>query len=84
MSRYIDADKARRELITLGDLIGAKYIDNIPSADVVERRRGEWILTPYTDSGSPIHECSVCTHGVSGDLKVRNFCPNCGADMRKE
>ena len=59
-------------------------IDDIPSADVVERKRGEWILTPYTDSGSPIHECSVCTHGVSGDLKVRNFCPNCGADMRAD
>ena len=58
------------------------------AADVVERKRGEWI-----DVGHKIR-CSVCDHGVflgTTDPVVHkyekenfNFCPNCGADMRGE
>ena len=54
----------------------------IPTADVVERKKGEWA----TDDGKPlpfgIHfsVCSVCGH--SSPASGFNFCPNCGAEMR--
>ena len=49
----------------------------IPTADVVERRRGKWL---YLD-GLDAFECSVC-----GRQMVRNifdYCPWCGAEMRE-
>ena len=54
-------------------------IYSVPSAD---RPLGEWIRTIFTDCGSPIDECSNCGHYINGDMKVRNFCPNCGARMK--
>ena len=54
-------------------------IEAIPSAD---RPQGEWIRTIFTDCGSPIDECSNCGHYINGDMKVRNFCPNCGFRMK--
>ena len=50
-------------------------LESIPSADVVERKRGEWI-----DMGS-YEVCKNC-HEVKR-FPHWNFCPNCGADMRK-
>ena len=48
-----------------------KAIQNIPTADVVERKRGKWLLDG---------RCSECfEHSLSSH---RNYCPNCGADMR--
>ena len=44
------------------------------SADVVERKRGEWF-----DRGSLSCRCSNC--GCKS-TKEYSFCPNCGADMR--
>jgi hypothetical protein len=80
MSRYIDAD----ELIVLGldnpddehlfEFVPKEFIDNAPTADVVEVKRGKWID----------HKCSLCgfePYDPSG-LDTFNFCSNCGADMR--
>lgn len=60
----------------------AKSIGEIPAADVVERKRGEWVsrtvdreVTSYIKT-----ECGNCN--FEGELWY-NFCPNCGADMRK-
>ena len=50
------------------------FIEAIPSAD---RPQGEWI-----DKGKNLWKCSNCGHYINGDVEVRNFCPNCGADMR--
>ena len=60
-----------------------------------EHKRGEWIPFEYGDD--TWHKCSVCgvadkyidkiprPNGTTGTLtSVRNFCPNCGADMRAE
>lgn len=47
-----------------------------------QRMRGRWIneqLIPDDITGHVYGECSIC-----GKLRiVDNFCPNCGADMRK-
>ena len=39
--------------------------------------QGEWILTGGLD-----YKCSNC--GMVPIFRQYNFCPNCGADMRKE
>ena len=86
--RLIDANTLQTDYIVPStstgtvnrEFVSMEQILNAPTIE--ERKRGKWILTPYTDCGSPIHECSECSHGISGDVQVRNFCPNCGADMR--
>lgn len=47
-------------------------------------KRGEWILSSdgYGYIGNPVYKCSVC--GWWDEQTPYNFCPNCGADMRKE
>lgn len=51
---------------------------------------GEWIEnTRYKRKGKKFLDCSRCHYGENGDIicevsKIPNFCPNCGADMRKE
>lgn len=57
-----------------------KRLNKVKPAD--GRKSGEWIRTRFVDCGSPIDECSICGHYINGDMKVRNFCPNCGAEMR--
>ena len=63
-------------------------IRSLPDADVVKRKNGKWMQT----DAFPHHVyCSVCYKTYipnsewsiweDGDLP-RNFCPNCGADMR--
>lgn len=52
-----------------------KTLQSLPSA---QPKKGEWI-----DTGSG-QECSVCREVQYGYDNYRNFCPNCGADMRKE
>lgn len=54
------------------------------------RPRGEWIENKkYNRRGKRFLNCSICHYGDNGDIVcsvsvVPNFCPNCGADMRKE
>ena len=79
------------------DLMGINdLILSIPSADVVERKKGEWIIKEfmwgdYVPMKCPT--CSVCgTHIVDLEMVDKDkrllfkdgasFCPNCGADMR--
>ena len=57
-------------------------INALPSADVVERKKGRWmvekgILHPLETDGI----CSVCGH-ATGFYKFYDYCPNCGAEMR--
>lgn len=87
MSRYIDADKLRKDEIArchCVPLVGSgdnnyKNLDEVlndaPTADVVEARHGEW---KKTITGII---CSVCdTH----EARVTSYCPNCGAKMDGE
>lgn len=63
----------------------------IPAADVVERKRGEWVgeADGYAD-GELVYDvwyCSECNHciddGTDDPDLLPNYCPNCGADMRR-
>ena len=82
MSRLIDGDELLKWMdetqwhTSKMDAVRAK-IKSMPSAE----RKGEWIETEYTDCGATVYMCSVCTHGIS-DIKVSNYCPNCGARMK--
>lgn len=48
--------------------------------DMNERPQGEWLW--LGDNPNPNHKwsCNKCGRGVK---EQENFCPNCGADMRK-
>ena len=50
-----------------------------PTADVVERKKGEWILKKDA-TGNTYGKCSEC--GMIQYAGQLNFCPSCGADMR--
>lgn len=49
---------------------------DIPAADVRPVVRGKWIINGWSI------RCSECRYDMP--FSVRNFCPNCGADMRGE
>ena len=55
-----------------------EYAEHIPAADVVERKRGEWVYEKTYQGMKYI--CSEC--GEIPECFEPNFCPNCGADMR--
>ena len=65
-------------------------IKAVPSAD---RPQGEWIRDRYWSKGTGMGEeygffykCSLCEYEVENGYTRcgLNFCPYCGADMRKE
>lgn len=53
-----------------------EVIDDVPTIEP-ERKKGHWLL--FGDSYMEFCKCSNCGH--SEDTK-KNFCPECGADMR--
>ena len=95
-----DHETAARADTVLSFLCEVKLtLDAIPAADVVERKRGEWVKARgswFTPGGDPVWECSLCgkgrhvygiEHGTYGaDIADGQWvsCPNCGADMRGE
>lgn len=95
MPRYIDADLLMPNAEHKGryDVVSAYDIANTPTADVRENMRGEW---ERVVSGCAILiRCNQCKNAISEndffeicrkvnhDSKLLDFCPNCGADMRK-
>ena len=70
-------------------VIGQGYVMDAPTIDAVPVVRGEWILvgTNEHDYETSVEEkCSLCGRYVYRyDTQPQdNFCPNCGADMRRE
>ena len=54
-------------------------IDKIPTADVVEVRRGRWVKRQFADEPTAFgYRCSECHLTYEVDT---NYCPNCGAKM---
>lgn len=53
-------------------------IEEMPSADVVERKKGKWMFEGSIENTYKVFTCSLC--GVSC-IDGGNFCPNCGAEM---
>ena len=60
----------------------AKGVREIPAADVVERKTGEWIHNPGGESEFDAGDFYICDQCGSAEWQDSNFCPNCGADMR--
>ena len=56
------------------------FAKNLPSVEP-ERKTGKWI-----DDGDGCFKCSKCNTAFcwSSRILASNFCPECGADMRKE
>ena len=85
MSRYIDAEKlkiiyASKDVEKYADAFN-KLVDAMPTADVRENVRGEWLLRKDTT------ECSSCNtkwRDYRGLISTFSFCPDCGADMQGE
>lgn len=64
-----------------------KAIEMIPSADVVERKRGEWDKDSNMAFYWKCSECGAYLFWRHEEFMVNgnpNFCPNCGVDMRGE
>lgn len=62
----------------------AERINAVPAADVRVVKRGKWIPKHHDDGDGieyALFHCSVCDDMMA---RPRNFCPNCGADMREE
>lgn len=79
MTEYISRESA---LINCPN-VAHDAIKVIPSADVVECKRGKW-LWQLADNGWADNICSVCGYTINDDIHVHvdyNFCPNCGARM---
>lgn len=66
-------------------------LEDVPPADVVEKRRGEWIEDKsYSGKDKKIYYCSLCNHWQAiknqrqlNQIMYMNYCPFCGAEMKK-
>ena len=88
MSRLIDADDLKNVFEGYSctenpnphfplDMV-KKDIDKAPPVEAVPVVHGEWI------GGKWYKECSVCSEVFTPTTTLPNFCPKCGADMRKK
>lgn len=96
MPRLIDADAllGKMKLLCVGDCSECDYntflsvdihcglIDEQPTIEAVQVVHGE-VVTKVGDWGVMHQECSVCGEGLEWK-SYPNFCPNCGADLRKK
>ena len=90
MSRLIDADKIDFNEVFGGQSDFAKdtrdaaqsLIDAQPTVEAVPVVHGEWVNEYINRYGHPCHCCPVC--GFHASHQDKNFCPECGADMRKK
>lgn len=90
--RYIEISELPNFEIATSDgqkfvLLPFEHLYDIPTADVVERKRGNWVEN--TDNvwweGSAPRFCSCCGQGINVEcIPWFKFCSNCGADMRAE
>lgn len=84
----IDCDATHCSRDCRCDMIMA--LAEFPAADVVERKRGEWIEKALDTYRKYSVTCPFCgaeyIDNYDGYVDTGNFnyCPNCGADMRGE
>ena len=87
--RLIDADKIDFNEVFIGasefskNLIGTaqSLIDRQPTVEAKEVVHGEWIEYGEDAKGNSPIECPRCRY-LYARLYPKNFCPNCGCDMR--
>ena len=56
------------------------YLGEIPTADVVEVKHGEWIFNP-SDAIEAMFTKPKCSECGFESADGGNYCPNCGAKM---
>lgn len=80
----LNTGKREDESKTVQDCVIA-YGDGFESARrLFERPHGEWIIIKSPLSNETIVKCDKCgDEFIGNDVEDYNFCPNCGADMRK-
>ena len=96
MAKYIDITDERFWQIMFDEACvegqQADRIQNELEKIAVEPNRGEWIKTfrymrenINTRKLEPVHsyDCPICKYHTGNQGCKFNFCPNCGADMRK-
>lgn len=87
MPRYIDAEMLRENICPWVEnttlVMPVQALDDAPTADVVEVKRGEWKI-PTTIGGRAFNvpHCSVCNGIPCGVDENTKYCPNCGAEMK--
>ena len=92
MSDYIKREDAIRQIVktsaqneldipAIGTVI--YILSEMDSADVRENANGKWIQDKHEMAGYGYFDCSVCGADFY-EIDGFNFCPNCGADMRRE
>lgn len=84
MAEYIEKEKELRDWPLCDEPADAyQFIRNYPSADVVERKKGEWKRHLLDNGDFWANYCSECgTYLPYGLDWEPNFCPHCSADMR--
>ena len=81
---YIEREAVRNELYDADAITmsGVAILNNVPTADVVEVRHGEWV-----DVGHGMYACSNCYYErlmIATTEEGRRYCPACGAKMDVE
>lgn len=78
-------DNQEAHLLAAFHTVG-KMIDDAPTVDAVERKRGRWIHDGYDiPHGVDWMHCSVCGRREPHvPAAMTDFCPSCGAEMRGE
>lgn len=61
------------------EMISTHLIFNAPTLDVKPTIKGKWIRYPKFCK----MQCSKCGQKYRTDFAPKNYCPNCGADMRE-
>lgn len=92
MSEYISREAAKNYVIgryddqlgfiTMEDIID--QLDYVPAADVRPVIRGKWVSANEQSNGGTVYCFSCCSECGRKTATNTDFCPNCGADMRKE
>lgn len=85
MSKFIDVDALLSNLIFPSNTFKQAFTDILydePDAEVKPIVYGNWV--PVDDEPHEDFECDRCGYIICGEEFATNFCPNCGADMRKE
>lgn len=59
-------------------------IAEVVNAPTIEPKQGEWKRRIVDNGYNADWVCSECGYRVKTDFVDYNFCPYCGADMRKE
>lgn len=89
MPRYIDADKLR-EVMERYDDYAVDIVDDAPTADVVERKKGKWMKHNdkacwYCSECKKDNYYAYCWNSDTGKYEFQDhYCPNCGAEMEGE